>query len=221
MTEVVKTARTSVMAVWSLILGILSMTCMGLFAGLPAIICGHVSISRIKHSDGELEGTGLSIGGLVTGYIGTFITSLAVLGFLAGMLIPAISSARERARRTQCMNHLKMIGMSASTYADSHGGKLPKDMATLAKAQSLQKATLTCRSAIDKAALADPMDDGFGYVIVPGLSESSPANSVLAFDKLNNHRGRGGNVLFLDGSVQWLNKTAFDALIAALPPPGN
>ena len=41
MNEVARTAKTSAQAIWSLVLGILSFICFGLFAGIPAVICGH------------------------------------------------------------------------------------------------------------------------------------------------------------------------------------
>ena len=39
MSEIARVAKTSAAAVWSLILGILSLLCFGLFAGIPAIVC--------------------------------------------------------------------------------------------------------------------------------------------------------------------------------------
>lgn len=66
MEEALKVTRTCGLAVWSLILGILSLMCFGMFSGIPAVICGHLAQSRIRHSGGALGGGGLAIGGLVT-----------------------------------------------------------------------------------------------------------------------------------------------------------
>jgi len=47
---------------------------------------------------------------------------IAVIAILAGLLLPAASFARERGRRTTCMNNLKQIGLAREQYLRSHGG---------------------------------------------------------------------------------------------------
>ncbi len=49
---------------------------------------------------------------------------IAIIGLLVAMLMPAINSAREAARRTQCVNNLKQIGIAVSSFHGAHG-KLP------------------------------------------------------------------------------------------------
>ena len=80
------------MATASLICGILSLVLCGLFSGIPAVICGHISLSRIKSSPVPMSGRGMAIGGLVTGYICIGLT-IAIIIFYVFLFAAVASSA--------------------------------------------------------------------------------------------------------------------------------
>ena len=91
----VGTIPTDGLSIASLVCGILgAITCWlgGLF-GLPAVICGHMSLKKINNSPTPIAGKGMAIAGLVTGYIGIAMSACFFLIFIASMISGASSAS--------------------------------------------------------------------------------------------------------------------------------
>jgi hypothetical protein len=107
--------KTSGLAIWSLVLGILSLACFSILSGIPAIVCGHKARKKIRESAGSLQGAGLALGGLVTGY-------LSVVGLLIVIVVavPFVLKAKTATQTAMCVNNLRTIDFAKEQWSQEN-----------------------------------------------------------------------------------------------------
>lgn len=88
---------------------------------------------------------------------------MAIIGLMVGLLLPAVQTARESARRLQCQNHLKQIGLGLANY-ESLYRRYPKGGAGVV---SLTNPAIIARMRIS-----------WGTAILPFIEETSLYDSL-------------------------------------------
>ncbi len=141
-------ARTSGLAITSLVLGILALPTLGLTA-IPAVICGHFALGKIKRSAGAQSGGGLAIAGLVTGYFGFLILGITVIAAVAGLTAPMVIRQRKKADQAEVIGNARSIGVALFEFKAEYG-KFPDDVTAQAVADGTQTAKVSGSTANDR-----------------------------------------------------------------------
>lgn len=112
-------AKTSGLAVASLVLGILGLLSCGLTA-LVGLILGIVALVKIKSSRGGLKGNGMALAGTIVS--GVFVLMIPI--FIA-MLLPALAMAQNKAQEINCLNNEKQLALAVMVYSGDHTNHFP------------------------------------------------------------------------------------------------
>lgn len=197
-------SKVSPQAVWSLILGILSITCLWLLGSIPAIILGILSIKRIDQSGGSLQGRGLGVAGIVTGGVGV-LAGLFLWSMFAALTMPAYHQFQSRASQTQEMNRLKQVVLALHAHAADHDGAFPDDLGELVSF-----------GLIEEKLLAPSPQSDVTILYRPGLRSDNPEKEVVAAGSGPIARFRA--VAFVDGHVEQVSEAEFQVEYARLFP---
>jgi hypothetical protein len=170
--------------------------------------------------------------GLTAGRMAMLIAVVMVaVGFLLYLAIsPSVHRAREAARRSTCASNLMQIGLALQRYASNNGGRFPDSLEMLVLDGSLPAELLVCPSSKDTAApgaspgeqvasLAKGNHESYAYV-GKGM-RMGPGKRAVAYEPLDHHENEGVNVLYSDGSVQFLTRLAALTAIPQLAAPSS
>jgi len=137
---------------------------------------------------------------------------VAIIAILAGMLLPVLSKAREKARRVNCAGNLKQLGLSLLMYSGDFDGFFPNardntsqnvNWEPLVSQNYVQDGKVwSCPSRTTVQTLGS--NSAYRYIGSGLKDDNATATGVtLAFDQSFNHpSNEWANALFIDGHVE-------------------
>lgn len=112
--------KTSGLAICSLICGLGSLL-LGFLTGIPAIVTGHIAMSKIGRNPATLSGSGMALTGLILGYL------MSLLSILVLLATPAIFKSLKRAELTNAVNDARQVKLALDAFAAEFDGQFPNE----------------------------------------------------------------------------------------------
>jgi prepilin-type processing-associated H-X9-DG protein len=209
-------AKTSGMAIASLVLGALG------FCGITALVgmvLGVVSLVKISRSGGRLSGQGMAIAGIcLSGFM--LLMAIPIMGALT---LPALARAKQKAQRINCVNNMKQLALAVRFYSGDHNDQLPP-AATWCDAiqggngspgifQCPAEPNRRCAYAFNAKLDGKKEKEVNPQTVLLFESDAgwNGAGGATAL-KPHKHSGRSVNVAFMDGSVRAIDRSQLATL---------
>lgn len=142
------------------------------------------------------------------GAMGGSTGTIASAALFTGIMMPALAKARDSAKDAKSMAQLRQIAIAIMAYAAESQERMPPDIQTLIDNGYLTENTL-------HSPLGSAPDGGEDYWIDFSITRlvdvKSPAERIIGYDRSMYARGRLVAVLFLDGHVEKMPVSEFDA----------
>ncbi|MFQ6097155.1 MAG: type II secretion system protein [Armatimonadota bacterium] len=164
---------------------------------------------------------------------------IAIISILAAVLFPIFARAREKARRTSCLNNLQQIGIALHFYAEDHDGRLPPadddftplcpryiatpDSFVCPSSGVLPSGPPTATSSEEGPAVAAPPTIATSYIYIGGKTLRDRGDTAVAADGSATLHTNGANVLLLSGRTTRIAPAQWGAYGLPLPasPPAT
>src|SRR5436305_1638105 len=160
---------------------------------------------------------------------------ISIIGVLIALLLPAVQAAREAARRSQCTNNLRQLGLAVHGYLDAHGvmplGSFkmsPPTSGDPCKGGHEAGVFIAILPYLEQGALFNAFNSNVHYETAPNSTVVGTGLSVLwcpndtlygidinpSIQAASSYHPGGAHFGFCDGSVRFLKETidssAFD-----------
>ena len=144
---------------------------------------------------------------------------ISIIAVLASLIAPAVQSARRAARKMECLNNMRQVGIAMQNFASATGGGLPGLASPMTAGGAVGTGyvgwPIQIMPAMDNAALLKSVRAGAtlgSNRLTPNLTEQVTVNGFTCPDDTNSHKINGGlsyvvNVGFISSQRIWTGTT--------------
>jgi prepilin-type N-terminal cleavage/methylation domain-containing protein/prepilin-type processing-associated H-X9-DG protein len=145
---------------------------------------------------------------------------MGIIGILAGLLLPALSQARDRARSARCISNLRQINFAMALYGDDYGyypaghqaGVTQWDLCIGVYAGGINNPYVTqARTMLFACPSVKVLDNGtqLNYSANPNICKELPAGAQVRYGTLD----RGSEIILVADAIQYTSDGSSQAIL--------
>jgi len=185
-------AKTSGLAITSLVLGILGLFTCGTTA-LIGLILGIIAMVKIRKSRGALGGGGMALAGVIVSAVFIFMIPI-----FAALLLPALVRAKQKAQSINCVTNVKQLALALRTYTGDNQNHYPAATNWCNAIQSEVGATNVFHCPADLS--GSRCSYAFNVRLSGAEAGKVDPNTVVIFEADGGWNAAGGQEMLLDKS---------------------
>ena len=106
-------------------------------------------------------------------------------------------------QKKSCLNTIRCLSCVCINYSSDNEDRYPNTWSETKRYTAGITKVFICPATDHVSGKYSDVDSWTDYILIPGKTKNDPATTVLIYEPLSNHGGKGGHVMYVNGFIKW------------------